>query len=403
MKRLAAVAVLAALVWPRQAHGAEPAQAVPEPTPNSAPAPAFEPSVDVGGYINPRFEFRYRADAFPKDEFDYGFDGGAGLIIDAKPFEMWRGKLHLLISARVIELVSDVDNVDLNGDGSPDDSAVTTREIALQVVQDASITFAPIDEFGASIGAMRIPFTLQQQSANTALIFASRSSANEIFLSGADVGALLYGDLWDSRIVTSIGVFNGSSLGLELENTEDRGVALSFRADINPFGAFPFGEGDQKRGPFRLGVGFGLLYKPATSFDERTGTEPHSVNDVRLAASLRMAYRGAYFAAEYFRREATDDFTFRPQIADGAYAQLAVFFNIGNFGAEPIVRAGFTAADQSFDPRLTGYTSAGINLYPEARSDDPTRVKLSLQYVGERRFTEDEDGHGAAGALQLKF
>ena len=419
MKRAGSWLALAALLWPLDAlgngtetlgaaqdgaaqDGAAQDGAAQDGAAQDGPA-TFEPSVDVSGYINPRFSFRYRADAFPKDEFDYGFDGGAGLIVDAKPFEMWRGRLHLLISAKAIELVGSADDVDLNGDGVPDAIEVTTREVARQVVQEASITFAPIDQFGAKIGAMRIPFTLQQQSANTALIFASRSSANEVFLSGADVGALLYGDILDGRIVTSFGVYNGTSLGLELDNTADRGVALSFRADVNPFGAFPFGEGDHQDSPFRLGLGFGMLYKPATSFDERTGTEPHAVNDVRLAASLRMAFRGLYFAAEYFRRQATDDFTFRPQIADGAYGQLAFFFKIVNFGLEPIVRVGFTAADQSFDPRFIGYTDAGINLYPEARGDDPDRLKLSLQYVGERRFTEDEDGHGAAAALQLKF
>jgi len=344
-------------------------------------------------------------DAVPRDELQYGFVGGAGLVIDARPFEMWRGRLHLLFGSELVEAVTAVSLADLGGDGDVDTVDTSTTELARSVVQEATVTFQPVDVVGARVGAMRIPFTLQQQSANTALLFTTRSTANEVFTSGSDLGALIYGDVWDSRILASIGVFNGDSLGLLIEDAERRSVALSVRTDINPFGAFPFGEGDHRQGPFRLGVGFGLLYSPGTLFDERTGTEPHAVHDTRIAASLRMAVHGLYVAAEYFRRQQADDFSFRPRIADGAYGQLAFFFRIANrVGLEPVARVGFTADDQAFDPRFIGYTDAGFNVYPEASDgDDPDRLKITLNYVGERRFTEDEDAHGAAIGLQLEL
>jgi len=200
-------------------------------------------------------------------------------------------------------------------------------------------------------------------------------------------------------------VFNGTSLGLRRQNVEPRGITGAFRADVNPFGKFTHeGEGDPKRGPFRLGAGFGLMFTPATLFDSRTGTEPRSVYDLRFAASLRMAIRGAYLAAEYFRRQQVDDFSSRPEVADGAYAQVAVFIPLVDwFGLEPIFRAGFVADDQTFDPRLTGNIDAGFNLYPKADADPPDQVKLTLLYLGERRFSESEEAHGGAISVLLKF
>ena len=67
------------------------------------------------------------------------------------------------------------------------------------------------------------------------------------------------------------------------------------------------------------------------------------------------------------------------------------------------MRVGFVAADQTFDPRLTGYTDSGINIYPAADDKQPDAVKVTLQYLGERRFTEDENAHGFAAAVTLKF
>ena len=63
-----------------------------------------------------------------------------------------------------------------------------------------------------------------------------------------------------------------------------------------------------------------------------------------------MAWRGLFFAAEYFRRHQIDDFTFRPQLADGAYGQLAYYFVIADtLGlADPMVAIPITDGDVSY-------------------------------------------------------
>jgi hypothetical protein len=267
------------------------------------------------------------------------------------------------------------------------------------------VSFIPHPVIALKAGILRIPFTLQQQSANSDTMFPRRSGPNDLFLSGADLGALAEGTFADGIFVTSLGVFNGASLGLRDPDVELRGLVLAFRADVNPFGAFLCDcEGDPKRGPFRLGVGGGLLFGPATIFDAKTGTEPRQIYDVRFSASLRMAVRGLYVATEYFRRQQVDDFSFRPEVADGAYAQVGFFIPLGQgFGLEPMIRAGFVAEDETFDPRLTGWIDAGLNFYPLADEEEPDAVKLTILYNGQRRFTEQEEAHGGTIAVLLKF
>jgi hypothetical protein len=139
-------------------------------------------------------------------------------------------------------------------------------------------------------------------------------------------------------------------------------------------------------------------------FDQSTGTEKRDAVELRFAASLRMAVRGLYVAAEYFRRQQTDSFSNRPDVADGAYAQLGVYFPIADvIGLEPIARAGFVAFDQTFDPRLVGYLEAGFNLFPVLDAERPDMVRIGLQYFGERRFTESVEAHGGVASIQLRF
>ncbi len=362
------------------------------------------PRLKLGGHIRGGFGFRIRPEALPKDELDYGFFGIAGIAIDAWPFEMWRAKLHIELNPSAIETTTDLGLFDLEYDGEVDGLSWVTRRHDGLSIQEATAAFIPSELFQIKAGITRIPFSLQQQSKNTELMFSNRSHPNEKFLSGGDIGAIARGDFGDGLVRVSLGVFNGGSLGLRVADAVARGVVFAFRGDMNPFGPYEFGEGDPKRGPFRLGLGFGTMFWPSTLYDDNTGTEPRHAYDLRLAGSLRMAYRGVSLAAEYFRRQQTDDFSYRPEVADGAYAQLGWFILIADhYGLQPMVRAGFVAKDQMFDPRLVGYIDGGINFYPVAGGDEPDKVKLTLQYLGERRFTEKVEAHGGALAVQIKF
>jgi hypothetical protein len=360
------------------------------------------PRLDLGAYVRGGIGFRVRPDALPADEIEYGFNGRAGLRVNGAAHRMWRARIWLEFRGNALDYVQDIQSFDANNDGVGVGLTIDRASATAVLMEQAVASFVPWEFLAFEAGIQRIPFTLQQQSKNTATLFPDRSNANNVFFSGSDIGALVRGNFFDGRFLTSLGVWDGQSLGLGVPFARPRGVVISYRADVNPFGAFPFGEGDKERGPFRLGVGGGLIYRPTTIFDARTGTEPRSVQDLRFSGSLRMAWAGLFVAAEYFRRQQVDDFTFRPQIADGAYAQLAYYIDIAStLGLEPSLRLGFVNADQTFDPRLTGYVDAGVSFYPIA--SDPGAVRIWLTYLGERRFTEGEDAHGGSTSVQIRF
>jgi hypothetical protein len=327
-----------------------------------------------------------------------------GLLVEAKPIEMWSARLDAQFTGRALVAVTDIGIADLDFDGDPEEVTWTKSQISGVSVPQAVIRFEPSPMFAATAGLMRIPFTAQTQSADNALLFPSRAPPNEIFVSGADIGGIAQGDFADGIFTVLAGVFKGDSLGPKLDRTVTRGVVIAGRTDINPFGRFDFYEGDPNHGPFRLGLGGGVLYRPAAVYDENTGYEATGIHDVRVSASLRMAVAGFYVGVEYLRRLQLDDISNRPLEADGAYAQASYFWRLTeNFAMEPLARLGFVSLDESFDTRLVGWADGGLSFYPRADHPQPDILRLTIQYVGEQRFTEDESAHGAAIALQLKF
>jgi hypothetical protein len=358
----------------------------------------------VGGYLKPGVGLRYRPQALPKERFAYGFFGEATLDAHARPFKRWEAAVSVELSTKALQVVTDVAVFDLQGDGNLDGLQYATEAVPGVVLQEAEVSFAPHETVTIAAGVMRMPFTLAQQANQSDLMFASRAAPNEVFLSGADIGGKVTGKFFGGRLVPTIGVFNGDSLGSSIAETDARGLVLLARLDGNPLGGFEEGEGDYQRGTFRVGIGAGAMVRPATLYDSVTGSEPHKVLDVRVSASLRAAVRGFYFVAEYFRRQQSDDFSSRPELADGAYAQGGYFFRlVDRFGMEPVARGGFFARDQSFDARLTGFLDAGVNLLPASDAERPDDVKVQLSYKGERHFSEREEAHGAVASLLLRF
>ena len=380
----------------------------------STPAIAQEKKVDVkkaepsvftwGGYGSAGVELRHRPVGLPRDRWVYDLWGTVGLLVEARPIEMWSARLDAQFTGRGALVVTDVGQTDLDFDGRPEELTQSKTRLSGLNVEQAVIRFEPSPMFNATAGSMRIPFTAQTQSASSALLFPTRAPPNEIFLTGADLGATAQGDFADGIFTVLAGVFKGDSLGPRIDRTVTRGVVIAGRTDINPFGRFNFYEGDPQQGPFRLGIGGGILYRPAAVYDENTGYESTGIHDMRFSASLRMAVAGFYVGVEYLRRLQLDDTSNRPLEADGAYAQASFFWRItDNFAMEPIARIGFTALDESFDTRLIGGLDGGLSFYPRADHPRPDILRLTIQYVGEQRFTEDESAHGGSIALQLKF
>ncbi len=372
----------------------------------------FEPAADepdagptFHGYLQPSFGYKSRPDAVPRDRLEYGAYGSkAGFVVHGERFEDWHYTIHLVVDARAMAVLTDVDLVDRDGAGGPEGLDTTRRDVTGTMIEEISVRYQPWPFFGVTAGQMRIPFTVAHRSANTALMFPTRPGPNEVFLSGSDQGLLAEVNALQGRARASAGAFHGVSLLVASELRNTRGLVYSLRTDVEPFGRMPATENDFDRGPFRLGVGFGLLYRDARVYDA-TGYEARFVRDVRVSASLRAMLAGIYVQSEILRRLRTDNLSSRPEQTTGVYGQASYFLPVlDTMAVSPIARLGRTVEDETVEPSETWFLEGGLALYPAANRDRPDDLRLLLQYVGERRVSEQgENANGALGQISYRW
>jgi hypothetical protein len=143
--------------------------------------------IAVDGYVQPQLAVRYRPDALPRDEVEFGMgDTRAGLIFKGRIYDSWRFKVHFVIGGEFLEALIGLDAVDRDGDGAIDTVATKAERVAGLAIEELSVTWQPIHFFQLRAGQMRIPFTAAHRSANTALMFPGRSAPNDVFLRGSD-------------------------------------------------------------------------------------------------------------------------------------------------------------------------------------------------------------------------
>lgn len=349
-------------------------------------------SADIDAWVRPSAEAVVRPDAIPEDQLQVGTSAAnAGLVVTGDASETVSGTVYLLLSRDVVEAVTAVSAVDQDNNGSIDGVATSTRSVASSLVREASLTWAPTESLALKGGHMPIPFTSQSQSADTALLFATRSGPTSEFIADDDLGVLALGSLVDVATVQG-GAFLGSASGEHLPAGTRGGLYLA-RVDVHPLGDFDFDETVGVDQPLRIGLGAGLAWHPYVGFDT-AGYEAIRVNDVRAAGSARIGVAGFSAGAEVLWREETNDLNHRPSEALGGYLQAGFHSAVG---LEPVVRIGLTEEDRSFDTRRTRWLDIGANWYASER------VKLSAQYLGEHRLTEGELAHGGRLALQAEL
>ena len=355
-------------------------------------------ATEITGWVSPQWGAIYRPQARPEDQFEYGMQmARVGFHFSGEPLENWSYVAYTVLGVDRIDAVTGVTPVDTDNDGTTDTISTTTSSAVASQVREATLRWTPLDILELRLGRMRIPFSSQAQSPDTALMFPQRSGPNDSFLKGTDLGGLLVAHVGEEHLVARIGAFNGT--GVVAGTAPQRGVLYSARVDINPLGGFSLDESGPGIGPLRIGVGAGALYRPYTTFDS-AGYEDVSVQDLRLSTSLRMAFLGLHIQAEGLYRQQTDSLTQRPVQTAGAYGQAGWYFPIG---VEPAARVGWVSEDRSFSPREVQWVEVGVNYYPYRDEEPADRLKLTLLYLGEDRITEGEQAHGLSGALQLKF
>jgi hypothetical protein len=366
----------------------------------------------IAGYLQPKLQVMFREDARPRDRWSYGGgDSRAGVVLYGEPARRWRYVFHVLVGAELLSAVTDVEPVDRNGDGVAEDVATSSSGVPGVFVEEATVAYLPDRSVEIKAGQMRIPFTVQHQSPNTALLFPERSGPNEAFLSGTDAGLQAsWGPgsqatgMFANRLQAKVGVFGGSNASAATGiSGREQGPVLALRLDTSPLGTFPMAERAVLLGPLRVGIGGGLLYRPGVRFDDGGFIEA-KLQDLLLSGSLRVSGGGFHLQTEVMRRSQTDSVSDRAARTTGAYVQASQVLPFRDpVAVEPLGRVGWTERDQDFDPRTTWWVDAGLSIYFHPTERTPGRLKLILQYVGEYRVTEGEKAHGALSQLQMSF
>jgi phosphate-selective porin len=75
---------------------------------------------------------------------------------------------------------------------------------------DAYVEFASMPAATFRVGQYKVPFGLQELTADTRQEFVDRSIANAKFAVSRDIGVMLYGQAWEKKFGYQVGVFNGS-------------------------------------------------------------------------------------------------------------------------------------------------------------------------------------------------
>jgi len=359
----------------------------------------------VAGYVKPTFGVLYRPQGVEQDQWDYSAAATiAGLEVHAEPLRGWVFTANVLASGEVSQNVGGGGSGGGGGGGEDDKLPFTKTDFASLSsaidVLELSVGYRPTRALAFRAGQMRIPFTLSQQVGMTALVFATRDTFTDVFLRGADLGAMGTVDL-GGKLVVQAGVFNGATVTTAGDN--ERGALYTARLDYNPLGDLPQGSADFNRGPLRVGFGGAVIYMPGTQYTPG-GFELMRTRDIRASASARASWRGLSIQSEVLRRQRTTNISSRPLVSTGAYAQASYFWHFTRgFATAPIARLGWVREDEAFDPRDVSSAEVGLSLYLIGDGQRPDDVRFTIQYQRENRVTEGELAHGGFGQLQLRF
>ncbi len=385
----------------------ETAPAKPEPAPSLA-LPITR-GLRVNGYLLPLFVFTQRDNAVARDRVQVGIlSSRVGLVVQGAPFEKWSYRIELGFDAALISnrqaagprVVNDVGFVD-PGTGNPVIRTSSTF-ITNVPVEEASVSYQPIGWYTVKVGHMRMPFSVAHVATITTTMFPNRPGPTEVFMSGPDDGLLNIFEFLEGRLQARLGAFNGSSLGLQVPNTTPLGPVYSLFLDVQPLGRLPPREGGAVRGPLRIGLGMGSLYRIGTLFDE-TGYEATRFSDARLSAAARVTFLGVFLQGEILRRVQQDNLSLRPNVATGVYGQGSYYLPFSGVAIGPLARVGLSVQNESFAPQKTLSYEAGLAFYPNSDLLEPDALRILVQYIGERRTPSEETANGAIVHLQLKF
>jgi len=336
----------------------------------------------ASGFILVNGNFQSVPSAVAKSRADYGVSTVVGVSAAGHPWEGWDylGYVTASIGADAVNGAS--------GSFSP---------------EQITITYHPITGLSLAGGYMRLPLSIGQATVIANSLFPTRPEPTGLFQGGADAGLLATYESPEARVRVKAGLFDGVSLFNPAVTTTTRGPVLSAYTELAPLGAMSPLEGDFKGSPFRFALTGGLVYRHGNVF-RTDGSEGTSLDDVRLAVSLRVALKGFYAQGEYLQDTNRRTYAAGDLVSRGAYVEASYHVLVGEkIGLSPLTRVGWSVQDAEFFPLHVVTAHAGLALYPRGDLAQRGGVRLVLEYLSERHIEEGETAYGALASVLARF
>ena len=173
-----------------------------------------------------------------------------------------------------------------------------TNNVSSSRLTDAFVEFAKVPAATLRVGQYKVPFGLQELTADYRQEFVDRSIVNSKFAPSRDIGLMLYGAAWNKQFGYQVGIFNGSG---QNNPQEDRKQMYAGRVWIDPLGEYKLAESANDASAKNI-LHVGLGYRGGEVMRGTATAGVFESADNETAADLELAWRWSRLFAmgEYF-------------------------------------------------------------------------------------------------------
>jgi phosphate-selective porin OprO and OprP len=199
-----------------------------------------------------------------------------------------------------------------------------THDVNSARITDAYVEFAKLPAAVLRAGQFKVPFGLQELTADYRQEFVDRSIVNAKFAPSRDIGLMVYGGAWEKKFGYQVGLFNGSG---QNNPQEDQGEMYAARVWIDPLGEYKMFESANDANDHNI-LHIGLGYRGGEVMKGTATAGVFEDPDNETAANFEFAWRWSrlFGMGEYFtQKDTVKNPVVAPDVtADGWHAEFGV-------------------------------------------------------------------------------
>lgn len=260
-----------------------------------------------------------------------------------------------------------------------------TNSTNAKFIELAYMNYRILNEVQVRPGEDKVPFGREWLASAAALEFVDRSIVSDTFRPGYDTGAMVWGRIYDGRIVYGLGGYGG--VGQNTLRTTDK-VAYNARLTLNPLGEMGYSEADVEwtyKPLFSVGANYfhNTLKATFTPSPASTTIETNNLNLLWLSSTYpanlatfnqtenlninmygidaAFKWRGFFALAEYLEGRAVGNDSKKVLRAYGFFAQAGYFIIPTHL--EVAIRYSYLNPNTNISNNLNIQTQAAVSYY----------------------------------------